>query len=264
MLNNISAHQEVPKQYNVTINKDSYNNAVVFSEKDQPGFKANAWSRDRRVQREKDGAHQNPHKVSKKQYRSSIPKQTALAGYLKHEVSLTAVENEEYQRLTKARYEKMFKPKHTTTILSGIDQAMHPGAGANDKFANFITGQKSAKGKKVQQEKAVRISQDELLDALTGCFKEYRYWSLKSLTQRLRQPEAFIRSTLEKIATLVRSGSFSGRYKLNDEYEATVRGSSGPAKEEAAQEDETDVDIKDDEEDDDAGFEDVNMDVDEG
>lgn len=62
----------MPKKYDVNMNKDKYNNTVVFSEKDQPGFRASAWGRDRRMQKEKD-VKRDAFKVSKKPYKSSIP-----------------------------------------------------------------------------------------------------------------------------------------------------------------------------------------------
>ena len=68
-----------------------------------------------------------------------------------------------------------------------------------------------------QDNKTARIPQNELLDLLYECFQEYKYWSLKALKARVRQPEAYLKDTLLKIATLVKSGSFAMRYALNPE-----------------------------------------------
>jgi len=233
---------------------------VIFSEEDQPGYKTGAWNRDRRVPKDRN-AKQEPHRVSKKPYRSSIPKKTALAGFCKHEVTVTAVENDEYRSMMDARYKKLFQPKHTTTFTAGIDHRMHPGLATNDRFATFVASNKPTKGKKPQQEKAVRISENDLLDALHQCFREYTYWPLRGLRHRLKQPEAFIKANLEKIATLVRSGPYNGNWKLNDEYAATVRrDGAGPVKEEVAGEGESeDEEMKDEDGDEgDYDFEDVN------
>ncbi|KAF2151338.1 hypothetical protein K461DRAFT_280127 [Myriangium duriaei CBS 260.36] len=265
VLHDIPGHTDVPKKYDVNMNKDHYNNTVVFSEKDQPGFKGGqAWNRDKRMpqqQQPKDrnalGATNDGNRVSKKPYRSAIPKQTALAGFLQHEVTVTAVENAEYARITAARFHALSQPKRTTTITTGIDHAMHPGlASQRAGFAAFqrpAAGAKSAK-KRAQTDKAVRVSEDALLDMLHGCFKEYRYWSLRALKQRLHQPEAFIKTVVEKIAVLQRSGTFTGNWKLRPEYEAVTTG----VKEEAAveEEDEDEDSVKDEDEDD---FEDVKM-----
>ena len=50
------------------------------------------------------------------------------------------------------------------------------------------------------------MPQNELMDMIFDCFKDYKYWTLASLKQRLRQPEAFLKETLDKIASLTRSG----------------------------------------------------------
>ena len=185
--------------------------------------------------------------------------QTALAGYLQHEVTVTAVENDEYRRLTDARFMEMFQPKRTTTYTTGIDHNLHPGL-AKNPFGKFVAANKTKSGKKKQQEKAVRISQEELLDALHSCFKQFRYWSLKALKQRLHQPEAYIKNTVEKIATLIRAGPFAMNYKLNPEYETSLNVDQNQVKEEAAEEGESDEDVKEDEGDDgEDDFEDVKM-----
>jgi len=268
VLKDIPNHVEVPKKYDINMNKEIYNNTVVFSEKDQPGYNSNAWNRDRRVPQTREQRQAAFSGISKpinpkKPYKSSIPKQTALEGYLKHEVTVTAVENEEYRRLMKARYQKQDKPKNTTTIQAPIDTRFHPGIAQRDRFVDFVNAtNKPVKGKKAQQEKAVRISENELLDALQQCFREFRYWSLRTLRQRLRQPEAYIRQNLEKIGELVKSGRFAGNWKLTDVYEKTVRGDlGGSVKEEAAEEGVSDEDGEEEGEGDEDGddFEDVKM-----
>lgn len=185
--------------------------------------------------------------------------QTALAGYIKNEANVTAVENEEYHRLNKARFTEMFQPKRTTTFAPNVENQMRSDLGTSAAFANFVSTAKKP-SKKRQQEKAVRISQEDLLDQLHQCFKEFRYWSLRALRLRLNQPEAYIKSSLEKIATLIRAGPFAMNYKLNDEYER-INMEAGGVKEEAAEEDGvSDEDMKD--EDGDEGmddFEDVTM-----
>lgn len=67
-------HAKVPKKYDVTINRAEYNNTVVFSEKDQPGFKS--WRPHRSFAKKEDRfAHFNEaNRVNKnKRYTSAIP-----------------------------------------------------------------------------------------------------------------------------------------------------------------------------------------------
>ncbi|KAG8628050.1 hypothetical protein KVT40_003923 [Elsinoe batatas] len=259
VLNDIPGHAEVPKRYDMHMQRTQYNNTVVFSEKDQPGFRGGqaVWNRDKRPMQQRDrDSRYDSNRINKRPYKSSIPKQTALAGYLQHEVTLTAVENEEYRRLTAKRFAALAQPKHTTTFSHGVDHRMHPGLAASQKFATFVS-KPSLKGKKKPQtDKAVRVSTTELMDMLTECFKEYRYWSLKALKGRLKQPEAFIKSEMERIATLIRSGPFTGQWKLRPEYEATLTGGTSDIKEEAAAEEFED---DEDEDDDEGDFEDVKM-----
>ncbi|KAI4856326.1 hypothetical protein E4T45_02213 [Aureobasidium sp. EXF-8846] len=252
-LHDLPKHHNVPKLYDLSSSRGQYNNTVVFSERDQPGFKA--WNPNR-VRKDNRGMN---YKVNKNTpYTSSIPKQTALAGFVKAEMAVTAVENDEYRRLTDQRFMEMFQPKRTTRFESGADATVHSNTQANQAFSSFIKATQAKKPVKKQQEKAVRVSQEELFDLLTDCFKQYRYWSLKALKQRLHQPEAFIKQNVEKIATLMRSGKFAMNYKLNPEYERTVNIDPSAVKEEVADEAEDD-DEDDDDEDDEDGYEDVKM-----
>lgn len=70
---------------------------------------------------------------------------------------------------------------------------------------------------KPQEHKAARIPQNELLDLIYDCFKRYNYWSLKALKAELNQPEAYLRSTLEMVAELVKSGRFAMTWTLKPE-----------------------------------------------
>lgn len=187
--------------------------------------------------------------------------QVSLAGCVANEVTVTAVENDEYKNLSKARFDKLSEPKHKVTFFKDVHELMRESMNASAQFTNFTTGaQRNKPIKKKQTEKAVRISQEDLLDALNQCFKEYRYWSLRALKQRLHQPEAYIKSVVEKIATLIRSGTFSMQYRLNPEYERSLNIDDARVKEEAAHEDEADDDEDDDLDDEGDDFEDVKMD----
>lgn len=65
-----------------------------------------------------------------------------------------------------------------------------------------------------QENKATRMPQDQLLDALFNCFKEFKYWPLSALKSRLNQPESYLKETLEKIAVLIKGGTFNLTYQL--------------------------------------------------
>ncbi|KAK0313258.1 hypothetical protein LTR82_013492 [Friedmanniomyces endolithicus] len=119
---------------------------------------------------------------------------------------------------------------------------MHPGLSANlSTFSSFGlsarpggaaggrgTGKRGALGGRIgagrSKDKNVRIPKADLLDALQGCFRRYRYWPLKALRIELRQPEAWIKEVLEEVAVLVRSGDFAMNYTLREDMKAIVLG----------------------------------------
>ena len=89
--------------------------------------------------------------------------------------------------------------------------------------------QKAAPTKvKSQQNKNVRMAQNELLDALGNCFKQYRYWRLKDLRARLQQPEQYIKSSLITIgAHLIQSGPKVGTYALSEAAQKILQAEMG-------------------------------------
>ena len=56
------------------------------------------------------------------------------------------------------------------------------------------------------------------MDLIHGCFRQYQYWHLKDLKAKLKQPEAYLKQTLEIIAQLVRQGPYSMTWQLKPEY----------------------------------------------
>jgi len=81
------------------------------------------------------------------------------------------------------------------------------------------------------------MPQNELLDLVYQCFREYKYWPFKALKARLRQPEAYLKQTLEMVAHLVKSGDFAMTWELKPEAKESSYANAfgyGDAKEEAA------------------------------
>lgn len=261
LLHDNSRQHSIPKQYNIHVNRQTYNNTVVFSEKDKPGHKAWRPNRVIKPREERKYTPVDPNRVdkTKKKYSSAIPKQVSLAGWVANEVTLSAVENEEFNAFNTARFKEANTSKHHVNFTLGIDRSMDPSSmTANNHFASFTDAASASRpAKKKQTEKAVRVSQEELLDALTNCFKEYKFWSLRALRQRLNQPEAYIKTVVEQIATLMRSGPNNANYVLKPEYERMLHMDLSNVKEEAAAEmSGADSDADDDDADD---FEDVKM-----
>lgn len=80
------------------------------------------------------------------------------------------------------------------------------------------------------------MPQNELLDLVYQCFREYKYWPFKALKARLRQPEAYLKQTLEMVAHLVKSGDFAMTWELKPEARESNYANAfyGDAKEELA------------------------------
>jgi transcription initiation factor TFIIF subunit beta len=74
---------------------------------------------------------------------------------------------------------------------------------------------------KAQENKYTRMPQNELLDRIFGCFREYQYWPFKALKAKLMQPEAYLKQTLEMVAHLVKSGDFAMTWELKPEAQQT-------------------------------------------
>lgn len=61
------------------------------------------------------------------------------------------------------------------------------------------------------------MPQNELLDRIFECFRQYQYWPFKTLKAKLQQPEAYLKQTLEMVAHLVKSGDFAMTWELKPE-----------------------------------------------
>ena len=228
--NNIPQTREVPQKYEIKLTSEQYNNSVVFSEKDLPGHRSQQYGRNRHSTH---AAGSKPTGIDKAErirqnkkfggYSSVIPKQTFLAAKVNHEASLIPMKDENYYANLERSLTMAMAPKVSTTFqLDKIDKGLMPGR-QHDTFNTFTTSSKLKSGKKkTPKEKAVRMPQDQLYTALYACFKKYKYWKMGSLRNHLKQPEAYIKATLEQIAYLIRSGDFVGTYAIKPEYEGSL------------------------------------------
>lgn len=260
----IEQTSKMPKKYNLKLQTATYNNSVVFSEKDLPGHKSQSFGRNRHNAGKSSGINKydrfNQQPVKRiNGYSSVIPKQTALAAKVLHEANLVPIEDEAYYKSLERTLTQAMQPKVNTTIHKTLMKGQLPGK-QNEMFSTFVSGAKVSKAaKRAAKDKFVRMSQTELYDAIHRAFSEYKYWSLKALRQRLHQPEDFIRKSLENIGTLIRSGDFAMQYVLNPEYAASLDIKDDDVIAEAAKVESGDSDSGDDADDDDIEMEDVKM-----
>lgn len=221
-------HRDLPKTYDLDIKTTGYSNTVVFSEKDLPGhnssrpFSSARGSKPRGIppKSERYGGSNNKPGT----YRTAIPKQTALAPLIQHVADAAPEQDASYYAHFDKMYKASQKPKKSTTFYAAVDRTVNSSASHLTKFPGFnISSKPGYRSKKAPpKEKAVRMSEKDLYDALCKCFGEYKYWPLKGLRNKLRQPEAYIKQTLEQIATLVRSGQFAMNYMLKPEYDHII------------------------------------------
>ncbi|KAK5131848.1 hypothetical protein LTR08_000515 [Meristemomyces frigidus] len=246
--NSLPQHHDIPKNYDLKLTTTGYSNAVVFSEKDLPGHRPQQYGRNRPMQPSLLGkpaglpmkseryGKDAPTKPTRSTYRTAIPKQTSLAPLIHHEANATPIEDDAYYEHIKRKWDAHIAPKSQTVYIEGVDRGMHPGMSNLSTFNSFglsarpgrggVQGTSSGLGngrKKVVKEKAVRMPQPQLIDALYVCFRRYRYWSMKALRNELRQPEAWIKENLETIASLMRSGDFAMNWVLKPEYANVVQ-----------------------------------------
>lgn len=223
-------HKQVPKEYDLNVSSGAVKNTYIFSEQDLPGFKSKTRMKfdpasanmPARLTRPQPDRSQRGNFDKEKQrfvpYVKKIPKKTVLAGTVKHEINCAPVQNAESDRILAERTLAEMKPKAVTKRVKGVNQLSngyvhHGTAGATNSFGGFIKTGKAAK----QDNRTARIAQNEILDKIFAIFREFKYVSMKSFRERLRQPEAYIRETLEPIADLAKSGTFAMLWSLKPE-----------------------------------------------
>lgn len=278
----LAQHQEIPKEYELDVTEATVNNTFVFTEQDLPGFKsksrkgfdpttANLPARLTRPKFDKPGDKSpwdhkkqawDPKKRFQPYFKRAIPKKTTLAGRVAHEINCVPVTNPETNRIMAQRTIAAMQPKNHTVFLSGNQSReagfIQPGTiRAQEAFGGFIKNTGAVKSKSGQDTKTARMPQNELLDLIFQCFREYNFWSMKALRARLKQPEAYLRETLEKVADMPRSGRFAMHWTLKKENKVDIS-DEVPADAAPEVEEPEDSEMMDgDDEDDDLKFEDV-------
>ncbi|CZR54172.1 related to transcription initiation factor TFIIF subunit [Phialocephala subalpina] len=276
----IAAHQPIPKEYMLDITEEKVKNTFAFTEKDLPGFKsksrqtfdlatANMPARLTRPKNEKPLAKEpyDPNKRFQPYFRKAIPKRTAIAGKVAHEVNCIAVINQESERILGQRTLDAMKPKRFTKFLNEDLSALSSGfiqpgtIHAQNTFTDFIKTKNPSSGPRPQLTKTARMPENELMDRIFGCFRRYNYWSMKALRAELQQPEAYLREVLERVAVLAKSGRFATQWSLKQEYKAKnyegMDDAVAPMAEGAGAEESDMADEEDGDDDEDVKFEDV-------
>ena len=152
----LSQHQDVPKEYNLDITDPQVNNTFVFTEQDLPGYasknkakadaiKAGIPAYLMKSKNEKETANQSWERRKKGGVppRKSIPKKTAIAGRIRHELAGIALDNIETESIMKRATEEAMAPKQLTALVDA--RAINPAQvlqsgtqAAHDAFDGFI------------------------------------------------------------------------------------------------------------------------------
>ncbi|KAF7118607.1 hypothetical protein CNMCM5793_008145 [Aspergillus hiratsukae] len=230
-LNEREDNRDIPKDYILqrqTINTGNVTshatqNTYLFTEKDIPGHENRmvvfGEARSALYEAMKRDARKKERRKKWEPYvRRTVPtEQTALVGGVSEEFNCLPVENEEFRLLSEKRALEALKPKRETVFIDKVPGKLLQARNVlpGDKGA-FVQATRPVKAK-AQENKTTRMPQNELLDLIYQCFREYRYWPFKTLKARLRQPEAYLKQTLEMVAHLVKSGDFAMTWELKPE-----------------------------------------------
>ncbi|KAF2253425.1 transcription initiation factor IIF [Trematosphaeria pertusa] len=183
-------------------------NTYVFAEKDLPGYRPNGFGQGKHgASSSFGGVQDHKSRIQKRsRYKKAIPKQTALIGHATRQYRAQTLPTKEAVAHEAARNKKAIQGSNTRTNIVDNFNEQNEFDKVTNKFSGFV---RPAVARKSQINKAARIPKNELIDLLHQLFDEYMYWPMKTLKQRTRQPEAYLKEVLGDIAQLVKSGPFA-------------------------------------------------------
>lgn len=150
-------------------------------------------------------------------------KRTALIGHAVNECALVADMSDPNYNFVLQQRKLMELPQaeRQTTLLdsmAGVGGAKYGATLRQQKDAWRKPAQKRHALRATGDGRATRLERNALLDLLFKAFEEQPYWTVKQLRERTRQPEVYLRSTLDSIAVLIKRGPYAMKYGLREEY----------------------------------------------
>lgn len=243
VLNELAMNEDIPHEYDISMLNTQVRNSYVFSEENLTKFKQeltevaempeqpslqpvdkkkmqNKPYKFFRVQKNKEGQDGAPIKKYVP-YVKTIPKKTALVGKICHDCQIVPAKSDsKYSQMSVKRQSiQPAKPRPKVTLLDEIPGVVQSNAGPSIKGNNTSVFLKSNPAKaKSGEGRAIRMPKKDLLDLLFRLFEEYEYWSMKGLKERTRQPESYLKESLDSIANLIKKGPYTSKYNLKPEY----------------------------------------------
>jgi len=224
--------ENIPKEHDLVSSNDKPStNMFVFSEKDIPGYKPgmsnnkNASESGAQGQSSAAGAGSSSKSSGGKsskwnkfakfepRFRQSIPKRTALTASILREFDCRAVKNAEFDKIRDERLKHLVAAETARTVIKTERPNDLQMAGMTD-FIKLGSGAAASKSRS-QESKSIRtMTEDQLTDAIVERFREYRYVSVRYLKNHTNQPEAYVRTVLERVAERITAGPYTNHWAL--------------------------------------------------
>lgn len=238
VLNKALANQNIPQEYDINMFNTQVQNSYVFSEEnlkrfkqelteigempEQPELPVSAEEKVNptayyKVLKNREGLDGNQKYIS---YVKTIPKKTALVGEICHDCQIIPSKDDvKYaDTLQRRRTVQPTKPRPKVTLLDEIPGVVQSNAGPSIRGHNNSVFLRSTNKAKNVEGRAIRMPKKDLLDLLFRLFDEYEYWSMKGLKERTRQPESYLKESLDSVANLIKKGPYTSKYHLKPEY----------------------------------------------
>jgi len=206
----------VPIEYDLAV-RDAPKSAFVFSEKNLAGFRPSMLGRNRLDRSRPGDRSASPYRIDKSKQRGprTVPKHTTFLANPAHEVNCNPRETTEWQQIQEKKkqdqeFRKALEKRRADISASEIQK---DSVAAQAAFSKFVVADNKKKVRP-QENKATRLPEKDLLDALAKCFSRYKFWGIDALRQETDQPEAWLREVLQKIAVRVTSGQAVNTWTL--------------------------------------------------
>ncbi|KAB8356650.1 hypothetical protein FH972_024227 [Carpinus fangiana] len=206
-------NKDLPKTYKLNMQDPNTSNTFVFSEQDLPEFK-------KKAKREQNAAAGNGINKYRRFQGQTVPKQTKLSAVVKKEVTADASSSAEMMQYLKDRSQQEDPSRYATSFLGG-DPSKHWNSLNIEKTvaAGALAPSTTRDHRRAIDQRAARMPENDLRDAIFAQFEKYRYWSMDNLLRQINQPKEYVRETLLKVADFIKSGPFHNNYMLKSEWQ---------------------------------------------